>query len=351
MSMRRCAAPLLLALPLLVAACGSGGADSTAAPAVQQQPDAAPQPDAVPEPVAVPEPNAAPAPQSEPEPALRIADDALAGFPVYDDEATGIRTILGTPDLGAGRHRVGFVLSDAVGLIRLPVVRAESFFYPNGLQGPRQGPLETGLASFFEFPLGVRGMYSLELSFDRPGDWELEVSIPRPDGSVAVTAFAFPVAERTLSPAVGEPAPRSRNRTIRDVGSLAELTTGSKPDPALYLSSIAEAIDRGAPAIVVFASPAFCTNALCGPQVEVVSELAAEYLGRAEFIHIDLYDNPHEVGNDLSRGIRSPHLAEWGLETDEWTFVIDEEGRVASRFEAFVTHDELKSALLRVLDG
>ena len=171
MSMRRCAAPLLLALPLLVAACGSGGADSTAAPAVQQQPDAAPQPDAVPEPVAVPEPNAAPAPQSEPEPALRIADDALAGFPVYDDEATGIRTILGTPDLGAGRHRVGFVLSDAVGLIRLPVVRAESFFYPNGLQGPRQGPLETGLASFFEFPLGVRGMYSLELSFDRPGDW------------------------------------------------------------------------------------------------------------------------------------------------------------------------------------
>ena len=138
------------------------------------------------------------------------------------------------------------------------------------------------------------------------------------------------MAERTLSPAVGEPAPRSRNRTIRDVGSLAELTTGSKPDPALYLSSIAEAIDRGAPAIVVFASPAFCTNALCGPQVEVVSELAAEYLGRAEFIHIDLYDNPHEVGNDLSRGIRSPHLAEWGLETDEWTFVIDEEGRVAS---------------------
>ena len=52
-------------------------------------------------------------------------DPFLAGYPRYEDEAAGLRVILGTPDLGVGRHRVGFVLSDVDGLIRLPVVQAD----------------------------------------------------------------------------------------------------------------------------------------------------------------------------------------------------------------------------------
>ena len=120
-----------------------------------------------------------------------------------------------------GRHRVGFVLSDAAGLVRLPIVRVASYFYPSGVDGPREGPVESGVARFFEFPYGTRGMYSIELLFDRAGAWGLEIRLPRPDGSTVRTSFAFPVAERTRSPAVGEPAPRSHSRTARDVGSLA----------------------------------------------------------------------------------------------------------------------------------
>ena len=275
-----------------------------------------------------------------------------AGYPRYEDEATGIRTILGTPDLGVGRHRVGFVLSDDDGLLRLPVARVASYYSPSGAEGAREGPVETGVARFFEFPYGVRGMYSLELSFDRPGSWGLEVRLPRPDGSTALISFSFPVAEQTTAPAVGEAAPRSRNRTALDVASLSELTTGSEPDPRLYRLSVEEAIEQGRPLVVVFASPAFCTNALCGPQVEVLSELAARYGERVSFIHVDLYDNPHEIRGELERAVRSPLLEEWGLETDEWTFVIDGGGVVTARFEAFVTSEELEEALESVLaDG
>ncbi len=278
-------------------------------------------------------------------------DPFLAGYPRYEDEAAGLRIILGTPDLGVGRHRVGFVLSDVGDLIRLPVVQVGSYFYPSGVDGQREGPLQEGIARFFEFPYGVRGMFSLELEFDRAGTWGLEVRVPRPDGATLQTSFAFPVAEQTLAPAVGERAPRSESRTAASVASLAELTTGHEPDPALYRMSLAGAVGEGRPLVVVFASPAFCTNALCGPQVEVLSELAAQYGERANFIHIDLYENPHEIKGDLDRAVRTPILEEWGLETDEWTFVVDGDGVVAARFEAFVTRVELEEALLSVLGG
>jgi hypothetical protein len=278
-------------------------------------------------------------------------DPFLAGYPRYEDEAAGLRIILGTPDLGVGRHRVGFVLSDVDGLIRLPVVQVVSYFYPAGADGQREGPVQNGLARFFAFPYGVRGMFSLELEFDRAGTWGLEVLVPRPDGTTLQISFAFPVAERTRAPAVGDPAPRSESRTAADVASLNELTTGYELDPALYRMSLAEAVGEGRPLVVVFASPAFCTNALCGPQVEVLSELASLYRERANFIHVDLYENPHEIKGDLDRAVRTPILEEWGLETDEWTFVVDGDGVVAARFEAFVTRVELEEALLRVLGG
>ncbi len=270
------------------------------------------------------------------------------GYPVYEDEASGIRTILGTPDLGAGRHRVGFVLSDADGLIRLPVITVTSYRYPEGPDGPRVGPVEEGTARFFEFPYGVRGMFSLELTLDE-GTWGVELAVPRPDGTTARPTFTFPVAARTVAPAVGEPALPSEHRTAADVASLNELTTSSQPVPALYQRTIAQAIEEPLPFVVVFASPAFCTNALCGPQVEVVGELSAEYGDRANFIHVDLYENPHEIKGDLSRAVRTPVLEQWGIETDEWTFVVDARGVVAARFEAFVTRAELEEALISVL--
>jgi hypothetical protein len=278
-----------------------------------------------------------------------VVNPFLAAYPHYNDEATGIRTVLGTPDLGVGQHRVAFVLSDDNGLIRMPVVRVASYFLP-GEDGLREGPIEEASATFYEFPYGVRGIFSTTLAFGRAGTWELEVQLPQPDGSTATVAFAFPVAERTLAPAVGDAAPRTQSRTLADVSSLAELTTGHEPDPALYQRSIAASLAAGRPLVVVFASPAFCTNALCGPQVELAAELASVYGDRVDFAHVDLYENPHEIKGDLDRAVRTPILAQWGLETDEWTFIVDADGLVAARFEAFVTRNELEAALVAMLD-
>ena len=138
-------------------------------------------------------------------------------------------------------------------------------------------------------------------------------------------------------------------KTVDDVDSLSQLSTGSLLDPELYQTTIANSLASGVSTVIVFASPAFCANAVCGPQVDVLQQLKDRYRGQANFIHVDFYDNPDEIQGDLSRARLSPAVLEWGLPSIEWTFVIDAQGAVSARFEAFATFEEVEEALLRVL--
>ena len=100
------------------------------------------------------------------------------------------------------------------------------------------------------------------------------------------------------------------------------------------------------PLVLNFSSPAFCTNALCGPQVEVLSALRNKHMDTVGFLHIDLYENPNEIQGDPSLAIRTPILDQWRIKSDEWTFVVDRDGRVIARFEGFVSELELEEVLL-----
>jgi hypothetical protein len=252
------------------------------------------------------------------------------GWEVIGDE---IDAALATPDLGVGPQRFAVVLSSDEGLVRFPVVELSSYHYPSGAVGGREGPVESALARFTEFPLGTRGIYVTEFDFDRAGTWSVEAQVPQADGSTAIVEVRFTVKEEPVAVAVGEQVPRSVNRTLRDVERVGELTTGSFYDDELYRYTIAEAVDRQRPFVVVFASPAFCTNAVCGPQVEVASELRERYGESVDFIHVDLFENPQEIQGDLSRAVETPLLDEWGLVSPEWTYVVAAGGTVAARFE------------------
>jgi len=270
-------------------------------------------------------------------------------YPQYQDAITSLHTILGTPDLGVGRQRVTFVLSDAEGRVRIPAVRVRSYFFADGPRGVAGDPVVDTLARFYEFPEGLRGLYSTTLDFDRPGTWGIEAGVARPDGSLETTLFTFDVSATPRAPAIGEPAPRSLNRTSDDTPA-EELTTGVEFDPGLYRLTIDDAIRLGRPTVVVFASPGFCTNALCGPQVELLSALRESFGPEASYVHVELYENPSEIrsgGLEVAR--RTPVLEEWGLESDEWTFILDGDGVVRARFEGFAPLEELVPALEAVL--
>lgn len=257
----------------------------------------------------------------------------------------GFQAILGTDDLSPGRHRVGFVLISSLGVVKEPTVSVTLYAGEAGSERVVGEPFDV---TYQPWPLGSRGLYTALVDFEDTGPHRFAIAAPTVDGGTEQVELAFHVAELTSAPNVGAKAVRSDTKTVADVAGPAELTTGSLYDPDLYQISLADALAADDPVVVVFASPAFCINAVCGPQVEVLSELQEAYAGKASFVHIDLYENPDEIQGDLSRANIASAVREWNLPSNEWTFVIDGAGVIIARFEAFATFAEIEQELVKL---
>lgn len=198
---------------------------------------------------------------------------------------------------------------------------------------------------------GETGVYVANVEFDSPGDWAVEVSGSVDGQPIEPVSPRFPVRERSLSVAVGEPAPRSVQTVLSDVPDISEIDTSDPPNPDMHDMTIAEAVTSGDPTVIVFATPAFCVSQICGPTKEMVDQLYEEYRGQANFVHVEPYDVPRVRSGECTSLFEClvPAVDEWGLRTEPWVFLVDGEGNVAAKFEAIVTLDELKQALTPLL--
>ena len=253
-------------------------------------------------------------------------------------------------DLGVGHNRLFFSLLEGDSS---PVMVDEanvSIYYP-AESSSGGDPKEAAVARFRKWPLGDRGVYTTQVNLDQPGIWGLMVAVTGVDGELRSAQETFQVKAKSSTPAIGSPAPPSKNKTSRDVRTLGELTTAIEPDPDLYSVTIAEALGSGKPFVVAFATPAFCATATCGPQVEVIQGIKDRYKSRASFIHVEVFDNAEEIRRegDLSVARTVASVEEWGLPTEPWTFIVDRQGRIAAKFEAFTTAEEIEEELTKVL--
>lgn len=275
------------------------------------------------------------------------APPVLTTRPTTEDGV--ITPILATTQLRVGTQRVAFLLATSQSLIKAPEATIRTVFL-----GTDPAPGEEKLAAFHLWPYGVRGAYAAELTFDRPGPWRLDIQVEGPDGP-GEAQLTVDILDKTGVPDIGSIPPFGNNKTVHTVQRLEDLTTDSTPDPDLYQLTIAEAIITGRPTVIVFATPAFCTSPTCGPQVDTVSELKDLHQGEANFIHVELYDNPAEIQGDLSRARFNDLVSTWGLLSipdwfnESWTFVLGTDGRITQRFEGFATLEELDAALQAVL--
>ena len=163
----------------------------------------------------------------------------------------------------------------------------------------QKGEVEAGWSSW---PAGPGGVFAAQIEFDQAGLWLAQVSPADGTAEGQLARMVMRVSEESITPALGSQAPASLNRTASSVASLEELTSDVEPDPDLYAMTIAEALQAGKPLVVAFATPAFCTSATCGPQVDVVKELKENYREQANFIHVEVFANPHEMRGDFANG-------------------------------------------------
>jgi hypothetical protein len=111
----------------------------------------------------------------------------------------------------------------------------------------------------------------------------------------------------------------------------------------MHRLSIAHAIAQHKPVLVLFATAAYCTSRLCGPEIETVQSLERPYRGKVSFIHIEIYKNANpQYGY-------APAVVQWHLQTEPWVFIVDRSGVIRAKFEGPTTAQEISAALNRVL--
>jgi len=254
-----------------------------------------------------------------------------------------LQAVVASAQVVAGREqRLGFGILDAS---QVPVpdvsVTVQIFTVPPGgtapaALGPRQpAPYKGDL-------LQGKGLYVIHQTFASPGFYSASVHSSK--GAVSTdTSAAFQVLGADPTPAVGSPAPSSRNPTAAEVKDITELDTGVPPDDMHY-TSIAAAITAHHPFVVYFGSPGFCRSSTCGPEVEVVKSLEPKFRAAGvDFIHIETYKGGRPDNPDINKADTSQ--ADWHLQSDPWVFLVDSKGLVAAKFDGPTAPDEILPAL------
>jgi hypothetical protein len=206
---------------------------------------------------------------------------------------------------------------------------------------------QSGEKKYIESSIGV---YVTGVDFDVPGRWSVDISVTTDSSQLQLVPLELDVLEESPEPAVGDPAPASRQLTLADVTDITEIDSSFEPRLYMHDTTIADALALGKPVVVAFAAPAFCTSRTCSPVMDTVMDpLYEKYQDRAIFIHVE----PLQL-KELREGRGRIHVQaakDWGVETEPWMFVIDRQGTVAGKFEGIIAMDEVDDVLAQVLEG
>lgn len=198
-----------------------------------------------------------------------------------------------------------------------------------------QGPAEN--YSDYEVPYWVAYPH-----LPTAGFWGITAEVVLADGSAVTSQFAVEAKEESSAVAVGDLAPLSQNRTLATEPDILKLSSGSDPDPAFYQLTVADAVANGKPTVVGFITPGLCETRWCAPVLNSVATVRDAVGDAANFIHIEVYE-------DFQALTYVPEMAEWGLQTEPYVFVLDEVGRVTASLAGPVSPRELNQALEEVL--
>ena len=179
--------------------------------------------------------------------------------------------------------------------------------------------------------------YVANAPFDTPGKWGAEIAVTEQGGAATTVQAPFDVLAESKSAAVGSQAPRSQNDTAA-TNTVPGSICSRIPACPLHDRVIADVAGKGRPLVVMFSTPQFCQTRFCGPVLEVLLAQEPAYRDRVEFIHI-------EVWQDFQLQKQRPTVAEWGLPTEPYTFLIAPDGRIAGKIEAVFSDEELTRGL------
>lgn len=251
-----------------------------------------------------------------------------------------IQLVLVPSELIVGQNRFAVGIFDQGGNL---VHEAGVHFHFYDLNDPAMPAFESEADAYpLTTDLGDVTIFAFEREFDHGGDWAVEVEVTFPDGSEAISGIRYFVYEESPSIKPGDKVPMVHTPTIVDVNQQVDLiSSAEEPNNSFYVQSLDEAVqESGKPTLLLFATPAFCQTRFCGPSYDIFNELADLYQEQMNFIHVEVFSGlPNPEANNWAV---TPSMEQFGLQSEPWIFLIDENGTVLYRVEGLFTLQEIK---------
>jgi hypothetical protein len=254
-----------------------------------------------------------------------------------------------------GKNRFGFGLFTAA---RAQIADASAAVYvaPVG-GGEAEGPFVAHFESLAvkppylsestsSDPESAKTLYVAEVPFKKPGRYEVLGVARLDDRLVAATSAAPPLQvippKSDPVPSVGETPPRIHTPTEADVGGDLDKIDTRRPNDDMHQVDFADVLGKK-PVVMIFATPLLCQSRVCGPVVDVTAQVQDQYRDKADFIHMEIYND-----NDVKKGPR-PQFRAWHLSKEPVLFTIGRDGRVVDRIQGAFSPDELRASVRRAI--
>jgi hypothetical protein len=183
----------------------------------------------------------------------------------------------------------------------------------------------TYLVATYQFP--AAGTYWLRASYN---------------GQTADSPVVVIEPSQAKIPYAGQKMISTPTPTVTDARGVNPICTRSPMCP-FHAQSLDVMLQESLPVALVFATPALCQTATCGPVLDNVVAAAPAFAGKINFVHSEIF-----VG--LSRNdANTPAVLAYHLQSEPLMFLADANGTVVERLDGLFGKAEATAALSRLV--
>ena len=179
--------------------------------------------------------------------------------------------------------------------------------------------------------------YLVKTQFPAPGAYAFQATVGDRKATAAVEVID-PAGDQTVKP--GDPLISTPTPTPSNPQGVDPICT-REPVCPLHDVSLDAALAERKPLAVLFATPAFCQTATCGPVLDVLLAEQTAYADRVRFVHVEIF-------KDRNAKDTAPAVQTYKLQAEPWLFLAGADGKVRERISGPYDKTELRSALDRL---
>jgi hypothetical protein len=141
----------------------------------------------------------------------------------------------------------------------------------------------------------------------------------------------------------GKPMVKTDTPTVDNHAGVEPICTRNPPCP-WHDVSLGVALSEHRPIALLFATPKLCQTATCGPVLDQLLALKAQFEGKVRFLHSEIY-------TDNTAQTNTPAVIAYRLSSEPVLFLAGADGTIRNRIDGLFGHGEAQAALTSLTAG